>query len=77
MAAETPASKQSKAFASLQESLERQRHKITDVEIKHKFDKAAYVKKIKEFSNILINITDKESTIHDDCQKGIYITLCS
>lgn len=59
------------AIASLQKEIDLQKQKIIDVELKHS-DQAASMIKLKEFSDMITKMTNKECTLHEECQKGIY-----
>ncbi|KAJ1377213.1 putative domain XH [Sesbania bispinosa] len=63
-------SNQSKAFVSLQKEIERQKQKIIDAE-HNSSAKAASISKLKESLNMVMKMTDKEYTLHEECHKDL------
>lgn len=66
------ASKQSKAFSSLQKEIEQQKHKVNDVHQKNN-ETAMFLSKLKDSLKTVMEMANKEDTQREECDKGIYI----
>ncbi|XP_057433789.1 factor of DNA methylation 1-like [Lotus japonicus] len=64
------ASKQSKAFSSLQKEIEQQKHKVNDVHQKNN-ETAMFLSKLKDSLKTVMEMANKEDTQREECDKEL------